>query len=288
MRVVRGLDFELNVDNVELRACVCVVCWFFLVFLLLHRYKSTGQSVWWLHIYMCAYSKLCVYLCAYIYGLTHRGSWPHPDIKIRWGEVIKTDQNHPGWLLFGGKYPWGYTHEASSTSVVATAMRMNEQRERLRERERERETERGYYEDSVQTSLAEADHYPKRLTPKLRDHYLQRTCYNCYGVLCSFTHLRNPDCRKQNLITFILPPLPLHKMSLQSVHTFFSNVAYRQTDKMNQRYRKHNLLCQGGSYCMIYILAEGSLGNTILIIHDSVESDTGSYTCIATDQQGNT
>ena len=41
---------------------------------------------------------------------------------------------------------------------------------------------------------------------------------------------------------------PLHKISLQSVHNFLSNVVHRHTDKQtNQRYQKHNLLCQGGN-----------------------------------------
>ena len=40
----------------------------------------------------------------------------------------------------------------------------------------------------------------------------------------------------------------LHKISLQSVHNFLSNVVHRQTYKQtNQRYEKHNLLCQQGN-----------------------------------------
>ena len=39
---------------------------------------------------------------------------------------------------------------------------------------------------------------------------------------------------------------PLHKISSQSVYNVLSNVVHRQTDKQtNQRYQKHDLLCQG-------------------------------------------
>ena len=41
---------------------------------------------------------------------------------------------------------------------------------------------------------------------------------------------------------------PLHKISSKSVHNFLSYVVHRQTDRQtNQRYQKHNLLCQGGN-----------------------------------------
>ena len=50
----------------------------------------------------------------------------------------------------------------------------------------------------------------------------------------------------QNLISSSLYyPTPRHKISSQSVHNFLSNVVHKQT---NQRYQKHNLLCQGGNY----------------------------------------
>ena len=57
----------------------------------------------------------------------------------------------------------------------------------------------------------------------------------------------------QNLISSSLYyPGPLHKISLQSIHNFLSDVVHRQTDRQtnrqtNQRYQKHNLLCQGGN-----------------------------------------
>ena len=67
---------------------------------------------------------------------------------------------------------------------------------------------------------------------------------------CFFAHLlilEYPD-HHQNLITSSLYyPGPLHKISSQSVHSFLSNVVHKQTNKQtNQRYQKHNLLCQGG------------------------------------------
>ena len=60
--------------------------------------------------------------------------------------------------------------------------------------------------------------------------------------------LEYPD-HQQNLISSSLYYLgPLHKISSQSVHNVLSFVVHRQTDKQtNQRYQKHNLLCQGGN-----------------------------------------
>ena len=54
-----------------------------------------------------------------------------------------------------------------------------------------------------------------------------------------------PD-HHQNLISSSLYyPGPLHKISYHSIHNFWSNVVHRQTDRQtNQRYQKHNLLCQ--------------------------------------------
>ena len=66
---------------------------------------------------------------------------------------------------------------------------------------------------------------------------------------CIFAHfliLQYPD-HHQNLISSSLYYSgPVHKISSQSVHNLLSNV-HRQTNKQtNQRYQKHNLLCQGG------------------------------------------
>ena len=68
---------------------------------------------------------------------------------------------------------------------------------------------------------------------------------------CLFAHLlilQYPD-HHQNLISSSLYYSgPVHKISSQSVHNFLTNVVQRQTDRQtNQRYQKHNLLCQGGN-----------------------------------------
>ena len=72
-------------------------------------------------------------------------------------------------------------------------------------------------------------------------------CFHYYGIF--FVHLlilQYPD-HHQNLISSSLYYSgPVHKISSQSVHNFLSNVVHRQTDRQtNQRYQKHNLLCQG-------------------------------------------
>ena len=78
-------------------------------------------------------------------------------------------------------------------------------------------------------------------------------CYHYYGIF--FAHLlilQYPD-HHQNLISSSLYYSgPAHKISSQSVHNFLSNVVHRRTDRQtdrqtNQRYQKHNLLCQGGN-----------------------------------------
>ena len=71
---------------------------------------------------------------------------------------------------------------------------------------------------------------------------------------CFFAHLlilQYAD-HHQNLISSSLYYSgPVHKTSSQSVYNVLSNVVHRQTNKQtdrqtNQRYQKHNLLCQGG------------------------------------------
>ena len=68
---------------------------------------------------------------------------------------------------------------------------------------------------------------------------------------CFFTHLlilQYPDHHQNLISSFLYYSGPLHKISSQSVHNFLSNVVHRQTDKLtNQRYQKHNLLCQRGN-----------------------------------------
>ena len=120
----------------------------------------------------------------------------------------------------------------------------------------------------AQTSLAEADHYSHiahcknvkpwwwKTTPppkkkKKKDHYLHHDLGMPPLLWCCFAHLlilEYPD-HHQNLISSSLYyPGPLHKISSQSVYNFLSNVVQRRTDKQtNQRYQKHNLLCQGGN-----------------------------------------
>ena len=72
-------------------------------------------------------------------------------------------------------------------------------------------------------------------------------CHHYYGFF--FAHLlilEYPDHHQNVISSSLYYPGPLHKISSQSVHNFLSNVVHRQTNKQtNQRYRKHNLLCQG-------------------------------------------
>ena len=87
------------------------------------------------------------------------------------------------------------------------------------------------------------------------DHYLHHDLGMPPLLWCFSAHLlilEYPD-HHQNLISSSLYyPGPLHKISSQSVHNFLCNVVHRQTDRQtdrqtNQRYQKHNLLCQGGN-----------------------------------------
>ena len=99
-------------------------------------------------------------------------------------------------------------------------------------------------------SLVVKDYRPPPPPPfkRKKTYFWIITCtYHYYGSFWSFVHLKYPD-HHQNLISFSLYyPGPLHKISFQSVHTFWSNV-HRQTNKQtNQRYQKHNLLANGGN-----------------------------------------
>ena len=66
-----------------------------------------------------------------------------------------------------------------------------------------------------------------------------------------FAHLlilQYPDHHQNLISSYLYYSGPVHKISSQSVHNFLSNVVHRQTDRQtNQRYQKHNLLCQGGN-----------------------------------------
>ena len=70
-------------------------------------------------------------------------------------------------------------------------------------------------------------------------------------VFCSFNRLRLPRSPPNSISSLLYYSEPLHKISSKSVHNFLSNVVNKQTDKQtNQRYQKHNLLCQGLSVCL--------------------------------------
>ena len=99
----------------------------------------------------------------------------------------------------------------------------------------------------------------KKKKKKVLDHYLHHDLGMLPLLRCFFAHLlilQYPD-HHQNLISSSLYYSgPVHKISSQSVHNFLSNVVHRQTNKQtkkqtdrqtNQRYQKHNLLCQGGN-----------------------------------------
>ena len=78
-------------------------------------------------------------------------------------------------------------------------------------------------------------------------------CGYATTIMVFFAHLlilEYPD-NQQNLISSSLYyPGSLHKISSQSVHNVLSNVVHRQT---NQRYQKHNLLCQGGNKLLPWV-----------------------------------
>ena len=91
----------------------------------------------------------------------------------------------------------------------------------------------------------------KKKKKKVLGHYLHHDLDMLPLLRCIFAHLlilQYPD-HHQNLISFSLYySKPVHKISSQSVHNFLSNVVHRQTNRQtNQRYQKHNLLCQGGN-----------------------------------------
>ena len=94
-----------------------------------------------------------------------------------------------------------------------------------------------------------------------------RSGYATTIMVFFFAHLlilQYPD-HHQNLISSSLHYSgPLHKISSQSVHNFLNNVVHRQTDKLtNQRFQKHNLLCQGGKNSFKY----AQYGFSTLFLH---------------------
>ena len=68
-------------------------------------------------------------------------------------------------------------------------------------------------------------------------------CYHYYGVF--FAHLlilQYPDHHQNLTSSSLYYSGPVHKINV------LSNVVHRQTNRQtNQRYQKHNLLCQGGN-----------------------------------------
>ena len=72
----------------------------------------------------------------------------------------------------------------------------------------------------------------------------------CFFV-CSFTHLRMPRSPpKFNQFFIVLPQDPSIKFHPNRSMTFWVMLSTdRQT---NQRYQKHNLLCQGGKYILFF------------------------------------
>ena len=95
----------------------------------------------------------------------------------------------------------------------------------------------------------------KKKKKKVQDHYLHDDLGMLPLLRCSFAHLlilQYPDHHQNLISSYLYYSGPVHKISPQSVHNFLSNVVHRQTNKQtdrqtNQRYRKHNLLCQGGN-----------------------------------------
>ena len=94
----------------------------------------------------------------------------------------------------------------------------------------------------------------KKKKKKVLDHYLHHDLGMLPLLRCFFAHLlilQYPDHHQNLISSYLYYSGPVHKISSQSVHNFLSNVVHRQTDRQtdrqtNQRYQKHNLLCQGG------------------------------------------
>ena len=95
---------------------------------------------------------------------------------------------------------------------------------------------------------------PPPPTPKKKvlDHYLHHDLGMLPLLRCFFAHLlilQYPDHHQNLISSYLYYSGPVHKISSQSVHNCLSNVVHRQTNRQtNQRYQKHNLLCQGGNY----------------------------------------
>ena len=92
---------------------------------------------------------------------------------------------------------------------------------------------------------------PLKKKKKVLDHYLHHDLGMLPLLRCFFAHLlilQYPDHHQNLISSYLYYSGPIHKISSQFVHNFLSNVVHRQTDRQtNQRYQKHNLLCQGGN-----------------------------------------
>ena len=110
---------------------------------------------------------------------------------------------------------------------------------------------------NVEPWLWKTTHPPKKKKKKKKkkvlDHYRQHDLGMLPLLRCFFAHLlilQYPDHHQNLISSYLYYSGPVHKISSQSVHNFLSNVVHRQTkqtDRQNQHYQKHNLLCQGGN-----------------------------------------
>ena len=112
----------------------------------------------------------------------------------------------------------------------------------------------------------------KKKKKKVLDHYLHHDLGMLPLLRCFFAHLlilQYPDHHQNLISSYLYYSGPVHKISSQSVHNCLSNVVHRQTNKQtNQRYQKHNLLCQGGknilnSSTVLKGLCQPILGNQL-------------------------
>ena len=116
-------------------------------------------------------------------------------------------------------------------------------------------------------------------------------------IMVGFAHLLDPPSHQSLIGSSLYYPGSLHKMSSQSIPKFLSNIVHKQTDKQtNQRYQKHNLLCQGGkkthkngfppdylsSLCIPYTRRASNPGTVPLTIHSTLYPREGNVAFNAT------
>ena len=104
----------------------------------------------------------------------------------------------------------------------------------------------------------------ERLTPKVLDHYDLAMLPLLWCLVPHLLTLEYLD-HHQNLISSSLYyPGPLHKISSQSDYNVLSNML--STGKQtNQRYQKHNLICQGGNKHWYFVIIHS--GVRLVIVH---------------------